>query len=368
MFTYKIWQSLVLLASLPFAKSLDFKGADYSSLINLENSGITYTDDGTAGKFDAILADNGVNLARIRIWTSTNDEDYSLAYGLELGKRAVDLGMSLLIDLHYSDTWADPGDQAIPSSWPTDLDSLNEEIFTYTNSLVTAFADQGTPIDFLQIGNEINSGILFPVGEISVNGYSPLSQLLNSAASGVREASSTVKIVVHLANGWDGAAMLSFYEQIFIAGEFSTDDFDVMGLFILSVCLCLNTSHTNSASLFFPRFYDTGATYSALQSSLQDLVDTYGKEIMIVETDWPSSGTCDGVTLSEDLPISTTGQEEWISGITDVLNDLDGALGVVYWEPGWIGNDDLGSGCSDNLLVSDEGETLASIVLFADDI
>ncbi|KAF8830526.1 hypothetical protein HHX47_DHR2001059 [Lentinula edodes] len=246
------WQSLVLfVASLPLAYCLTYHGADYSSLVNLENSGITYKDSGTSEKFDTILANHGVNLARIRIWTSTNDADYSLDYGLALAKRAVAAGMSLLIDLHYSDTWADPGDQATPSSWPTDLDGLNTEIYDYTNSLVTSFADQGTPIDFLQ------------ASEISVNGYSPLSQLLHSAANGAHDASDTVKIVVHLANGWDGSAMSSFYEQIFIQGEFATTDFDVMGF------------------SFYP-FYDAAATYSALQSSLDNLVATYGKMVM----DW----------------------------------------------------------------------------------
>ncbi|KAJ3933513.1 MAG: glycoside hydrolase family 53 protein [Lentinula lateritia] len=346
------WQSLVIfIASLPLAYCLTYHGADYSSLVNLENSGITYKDSGTSEKFDTILANNGVNLARIRIWTSTNDADYSLDYGLALAKRAVAAGMSLLIDLHYSDTWADPGDQATPSSWPTDLDGLNTEIYDYTNSLVTSFADQGTPIDFLQIGNEINSGILFPTGEISANGYSPLSQLLHSAANGAHDASDTVKIVVHLANGWDGSAMSSFYEQIFIQGEFATTDFDVMGF------------------SFYP-FYDAAATYSALQSSLDNLVATYGKDVMVVETDWPSSGSCSGVTLSEDFAISTSGQESWVSGITEILAGLsDGhGLGVVYWEPGWIGNDGLGSACSSNLVVDDSGNTLASIDLFSADM
>ncbi|KAJ3858030.1 glycoside hydrolase family 53 protein [Lentinula lateritia] len=345
MLSQNYWQSLVLfIASLPLAYCLTYHGADYSSLVNLENSGITYKDSGTSEKFDTILANHGVNLARIRIWTSTNDADYSLDYGLALAKRAVAAGMSLLIG-------ADPGDQATPSSWPTDLDGLNTEIYDYTNSLVTSFADQGTPIDFLQIGNEINSGILFPTGEISVNGYSPLSQLLHSAANGAHDASDTVKIVVHLANGWDGSAMSSFYEQIFIQGEFATTDFDVMGF------------------SFYP-FYDAAATYSALQSSLDNLVATYGKDVMVVETDWPSSGSCSGVTLSEDFAISTSGQESWVSGITEILAGLsDGhGLGVVYWEPGWIGNDGLGSGCSNNLVVDDSGNTLASIDLFSADM
>lgn len=91
------------------------------------------------------------------------------------------------------------------------------------------------------------------MGEISENGYSPLSQLLHSAASGVRAASSSTKIVIHLANGWDESAITSFYEQIFIAGEFATTDFDVMGF------------------SFYP-FYGTGATYSALTASLKAAV------------------------------------------------------------------------------------------------
>lgn len=111
---------------------------------------------------------------------------------------------------------------------------------------------------FAQIGNEINSGILWPVGEISVNGYDGLSQLLHSAASGARAASSTVKTMIHLANGWESSAVSSFYEQVFQAGEFATTDVDIMGF------------------SFYP-FYDTGATPGALESSLNSIVSAYGK-------------------------------------------------------------------------------------------
>ncbi|KAF9066770.1 endogalactanase [Rhodocollybia butyracea] len=345
-------RSCLLAVLFPLVKCLTYHGADYSSLINLENSGKTYKDGGATEKFDAILHNHGVNLARIRVWTSTNNEDYSLSYGLALAKRAVALGMDLLIDLHYSDTWADPGHQAIPSSWPTTLSGLNTEIFTYTQSLVAAFSAQGTPITFLQIGNEINNGMLWPVGEISVAGYSPLSQLLNSAANGAHAADANVQVAVHLANGWDGAGVSSFYEQIFIAGEFSTSDFDVM------------------AFSFYP-FYDSAATYAALLSSLNNVVAKYGKDILIVETDWPSSGSCPGVTLSQGgIALTPAGQETWVNGIKTVLSEVSGGhgKGIVYWEPGWIGNAGLGSACSDNLVVDNSGNTLASIALFSADM
>ncbi|KAF9263361.1 arabinogalactan endo-1,4-beta-galactosidase [Marasmius fiardii PR-910] len=331
----------------PLINALTYHGADYSSLINLENAGRTYRDGGTAAKFDAILTKHGANLARIRIWTSTSDSNYSLNYGIQLAKRAKALGMKLLIDLHYSDTWADPGHQSIPSGWPTDLNGLNTKIYTYTKDLVSSFSAQGVPIDFLQIGNEINDGMLWPTGRISVNGYSPLSQLLHSAANGARDGSSSVKVMVHLADGWKGSAVSSFYQQIFIPGQFAITDVDVMGFSM------------------YP-FYNTGATLSALKSSLTTLVNNYNKNIMIVETDWPVS--CPGVTMSEpSIPISADGQTSWVSKIRDVVASLPGGhgLGIVYWEPAWIGNANLGSSCADALLVDGSGNTRTSINMFS---
>ncbi|KAI3618785.1 arabinogalactan endo--beta-galactosidase [Moniliophthora roreri] len=339
--------SVTLALLLPFAHALTYRGADYSSLVNLENSGKVFRDGGSTAKFDAILKNHGANLARIRIWTSDSDSQYSLNYGLGLARRAKALGMTLLVDLHYSDTWADPGHQSIPSSWPTDLDGLNTKIWTYTRDVVTAFTNQGTPVQFLQIGNEINDGMLWPTGRISVNGYSPLSQLLHSAANGARTASSSVKIMVHLADGWKGSAVSSFYNQIFIAGQFSTSDLDVMGF-----------SH-------YP-FYNTGATFSALKSSLQAMVSKYGKDVMVVETDWAVS--CPGVTMSEtSIPVTAAGQVTWVSGIRDVLASLSGGhgLGIVYWEPQWVGNANLGSSCADALLVDGNGNTRSSISMFS---
>jgi len=342
--------SAILLCLIPRISALTYHGADFSSLANLEKGGLVYHDSATSStKFETILAVHGTNLARIRVWTSTNSADYSLTYGLALAKRAVAAGMSILIDLHYSDTWADPGHQAIPAGWPTTLAGLNTQIFTYTQSVVAAFNAQGTPPAFIEIGNEINNGILWPVGEISVNGYSPLSQLLHSAINGARSESSTVRTIIHLANGWDAEGVSSFYEQIFIAGELALADVDVMGF------------------SFYP-FYGTGATTTALQSSLQAMVTKYGKNVMVVETDWPES--CTGVALSEPVPISAAGQQQWVADIKNVLTAISGGhgLGIVYWEPGWVGNAGLGSACADALLVDGSGTTRTSIAMFSADM
>ncbi|KAJ7574454.1 arabinogalactan endo-1,4-beta-galactosidase [Mycena floridula] len=344
---------IFLFSLLPSIHSLTWKGADFSSLINSENAGQTYKDGGVTTKFETILKNHGANLARIRIWTSTNNADYSLSYGLALAKRASAAGLAIYLDLHYSDTWvgnADPGHQAIPAGWPTTLAGLNTQIFTYTMNTVAAFSNQGTPVTMVEIGNEINDGILWPVGRISVNGYSPLSQLLHSAANGARAANPSVKVMLHLANGWSGSAIASFYNQIFIAGQFATTDLDIMGF------------------SFYP-FYDTGATLAALKSSLQAMVTKYGKDVMVVETDWPVS--CSAVTLSEpSIAKSVAGQQTWILDIKNVLAGLTGShgIGIVYWEGSWIGNAGLGSACADNLLVDGSGNTRASIAMFSADM
>ena len=124
--------------------------------------------------------------------------------------------------------------------------------------LVSTFANQGVPIDYIQIGNEINDGLLWPVGRISTNGFQGASELLNSAASGVRDASSSTKIIVHIANGWDQSDIDFFWGGIFIQGAFSEDDVDILGF------------------SFYP-FYDTRATFDALSSSMKDVISKVGK-------------------------------------------------------------------------------------------
>ncbi|KAF7763524.1 CAZyme family GH53 [Agaricus bisporus var. burnettii] len=350
MILFSLLSLLLTLLITQLTQALTYRGADFSSLAILESSGRTYQDSSSSSKrpFETILSSHGTNLARIRIWTG---QEYSLDYGLRLARRAVNAGMNVMVDLHYSDTWADPAHQSIPSSWPRDLSGLNTKIFTYTRDIVNAFANQGTPMQFIQIGNEINDGFLWPTAQISKSGFSPPSQLLHSAANGVRSATggSSIKIMVHVSNGWDSGLQNFFYDGIFRPGEFATGDFDLFGV------------------SFYP-FYGREATFERLRSTLTGLVNKYNKDVMVVETDWPAIGSCPGVSLSENsISISTNGQIQWVNGIKNVLNQLPGGhgIGFVYWEPGWIGNAGLGSSCSDNLLVDNQGVSRASMSMFS---
>jgi arabinogalactan endo-1,4-beta-galactosidase len=158
----------------------------------------------------------------------------------------------------------------------------------------------------VQIGNEINNGFLWPVGEISVNGINPVSQLLHSAVNGARSVGSP-KIMLHLANGWDSAGLQSFFKSVFIQGALATTDIDIVGV------------------SFYP-FYDAGATLSALKSSLTTLAGSLKKPIIVAETDWPEA--CSGVSLTEpSISVSTSGQETWITDIKNVLASLPNGLG-----------------------------------------
>ncbi|KAF8573335.1 glycoside hydrolase family 53 protein [Ramaria rubella] len=323
--------------------ALTFHGADISSLIVVEDQGVKFTDAGKISPFETILTSHGLNTARVRVWTAGQ---YDLSYGLQMAKRIKAAGITLIVDLHLSDTWADPGHQSIPAAWPTTLSGLNTEIFNYTQSIVQQFAAQGTPIDILQVGNEINNGILWPVGEISVNGINPVSQLLHSAFNGAKAAGFKGKTLLHLANGWDWSGLSSFFSGVFTQGALATTDVDIIGV------------------SFYP-FYDAGATLAALESSLTNLANTYKKTIVVAETDWPVS--CPGVNLTEpSIPVSTAGQETWVTDIKNILAGLPGGLGqgIFYWEPGWVGSASLGSSCADNLVVTPAGATRTSIAIF----
>jgi len=166
----------------------------------------------------------------------------------------------------------------------------------------------------LQIGNEIRNGLLWPVGEISTNGYGPASELVHSGAQGARAASASIKIMIHLDNGWDNSMVQSWYKGTLTPGKLALSDIDIMGFSM------------------YP-FYGTGATFANLTNSLTNLVKAYGKDVIVVETDFPFA--CSGVTLSENISPGAAGQSAWVAGIRDVLKSLPGGhgKGIAYWEP-----------------------------------
>ncbi|KAN0092978.1 glycoside hydrolase family 53 protein [Tylopilus felleus] len=344
---------------LSLVSALKYRGADFSSLLLLESTtDIQYRASSSSEPqpFEQILKGYGVNLARVRIWTSGT---YSLSYGLEFAKRAKAVGMDLMVALYYSDSWANPGYQPIPSGWPDDLEGLQSQVYNYTYGLVQAFNSQGTPIQYIQIGNEINDGFLWPIGQITSNGFDGASRLLHAGALAVRDASPSTNIVIHLGTGWAPSQMSWFFGGIFTS---ETDGGLGSGLTLSDVDLM--------AVSWYP-YYGTQATFSTLNATLNFLVSTYNKDVMVAETGWPVVCNTEAVPLSEpSIPVGVQGQITWIEDVVAVLNSVNHihgnkALGIVYWEPGWTTNSALGSLCADVLLVTSDGVAMQSMTMFS---
>lgn len=207
---------------------------------------------------------------------------------------------------------------------------------SYVSSALQSFSAAGIDLAIVALGNEITSGFLFPTGQIKNNDFSFFATLWAAARKGVTDAVAAgvtkPKVMIHLDDGWDKDTQLWWYKALLATGTVTTTDFDVLGV------------------SFYP-FYGSGATIPNLQSSLDALASTYRKPVMVVETDWPVS--CDGVTLSNTtVPVSAVGQAEWTTGIERVLEEVPDSLGqgLFYFEPAYINNTALGSGCSDVIL------------------
>ncbi|KAG3249889.1 hypothetical protein PI124_g5490 [Phytophthora idaei] len=322
-----------------FASMLDataalVKGHDLSSVGLMETSqGANWiSTSGNTTSIESILGAGGMDTVRLRIWTSG---DYDLDYTLALAQRFSKAGYKIYLDMHFSDTWADPTDQAIPSSWDdSSVTTLAADLQAYVTSTLKSFTDGGVDLEILSLGNEITNGFLFPTGKIK-DDYSNFATLWKAARQGVTDAVSAgttqPKVMIHLDNGWKYETMSWFFTGLFATGTVTPDDVDVFGF------------------SFYP-FYGVEATIDALKSSFTQIAKDYNKPLYVAETDWPVA--CENVTLSADYPVSAEGQTQWVTAIKGVLEALPNDLGagIFYWEPAYLSVASLGSSCQSALV------------------
>jgi arabinogalactan endo-1,4-beta-galactosidase len=155
--------------------------------------------------------------------------------------------------------------------------------------------------------------------------------------------------MIHLDNGWKWDTQKYWYTTVLAAGPLTTTDFDIMGV------------------SYYP-FYNAGATLSALKSSLTSMASTWGKTLIVAETDWPTSCPSPAYAFPSDvatIPKSAEGQTTFVKNIAAVLSGVSGGAGLFYWEPAWIRNANLGSSCADNLMVDSTGKARSSLAVFA---
>ena len=305
------------------------RGADLSTLLALEAAGKSFSDAAGTRGAEQILADHDMNLVRLRLWVNPPTNLNTLADVAAMARRIKQANMKFLLNLHYSDFWADPTHQEIPAAWQgQDLATLAATVHDYTKSVVATLDQQGTPPDIVQIGNEVSTGMLWPQGKISVDGHErwgEFTTLLRAGITGARAGASpghAPRIMVHIEQGGDANAAQWFYDHIREHGV----EFDMLGL-------------------SFYRYWQ--GSLSDVRTNLDNLALRYGKPIMIVETAHPwtledQDGRANIIgpafSLPPDYPATPEGQTFLVRDLLSVVARTPGnlGLGVVYWEPAWI--------------------------------
>lgn len=340
-------------------------GADLSYVNAIQDVGGIYRDSGKIKDPYQIFKNNGANVVRLRLWHSPtwqarlhggkiyNDlQDIVRAIGSS--KKA---GLAVNLDLHLSDTWADPSRQETPDAWKNiDLNTLGDSIYTYTLHVLNYLKARSLVPEMIQIGNENNGGVCWPLGKINNNDFSSFSFLLKSGISAVREFSKTSDIkpliILHVAQlqnaEWWANGVVN------LGG---VTDFDVIGI-----------SH------YFN--WSTVNTLEKVTDIIKSLKSKYNKKVMIVETAYPwTDSNADNynniISGSQGFihyGVSEEAQFKYMQDLTQAIIN-GGGSGVMYWEPAWITSamkDLWGSGSSwDNCTLFDaSGNTLKGIQFF----
>jgi len=302
-------------------------GADISSLARIEQAGGVFRDSGKAKDAVLILRSHGAGIFRLRLFVNPPDTDVvvnDLPYTIALARRVRAAGAKLLLDIHYSDTWADPGHQATPAAWSgLGFAALEQRVETYTDSVVTQLKLAGALPDIVQVGNEIDSGILWPLGQLYVAGADTLTEwnqftgLLKAGIRGVKDAlapGDTVRIMLHFGQGGATAGTQWFLDHMAAYGV----PCDLIGL------------------SWYPLYH---GSLAALEANLQATAARYGKDILVVETSYPwRAGGWEGdSTAQSDMawPISPAGQARFARDLVDGVAATPGGhgLGVLWWYP-----------------------------------
>lgn len=364
-------------------------GADMSMLDQLErNGGRFYGLDGQRGDALQIVKDNGVNWIRLRLWhTPVNDGDVieggrtisrrgdpmgggnnDLATTVRLAKRTKALGLKFLLDLHYSDFWADPGKQNKPAAWRALKGAaLEQEVYRYTAQVLQTLREAGAEPDMVQIGNELNGGFLWPDGKTwkekpdeQIGGDEGFVALMKQGIRAVRDADAKrgvrTKIAVHLADGGKN----ELYRRVFDLFTKHGVDYDVIGL------------------SFYVYYH---GPIEDLRANADDISARYGKEVVVLETayayttrdgdGWPNLFNAD-MQKSVGYKATVQGQASMVRDVIDAVAQVPGnrGLGVFYWEPDWTPvpragwRSGEGNGWDNQAMFDFDGKALPSLAVF----
>ena len=304
-----------------------YVGGDISLLTKYEEHGaIYYNENGTRiTNMLSYLKEQGLNAMRVRLFVDpsmagTEDQGegvcQDLPYVLALGQRIKAAGFNLLLDIHYSDTWTDPGQHSTPSSW-TVTSALGDSVYSYTKRVLNAMVNAGACPDFIQVGNEVTYGMLWPTGHCYPSGanygngtFANFANYLKRGIQACREVCPTSMIVVHTEMGRT-SNVTAFYQTL----QGYAPDFDIIGL------------------SYYPYWHGDLSVLDGLLTTLEGSYPT--KKIQIVETGYPHAYYPSGANydLQSVWPATEAGQKAFANALVTTLNSHHNVNGLYWWFP-----------------------------------
>ncbi len=294
--------------SSPENDAVFISAVDISSYPEISNSNPSfYNLKGEPQDFLNILKENGINTVRLRLWVDPIDVHSGFVEVKQFSQALKSKGFKIWLTLHYSDTWADPGHQEIPRNWKgLPFGQLKDSVYTYTKKVVEELQPE-----YIQIGNEINMGILHPYGHFSRE-FEQFMELMATGINAVRTNSTQTKIILHYAGVNDSEW---FYKQI------GNLDYDIIGL------------------SYYPIWH--GSSLTRLKTTMQNLSNSLDKKIVLAETaypftldwkDWTNNivGLEDHLILP-DYPATPEGQKKFIKQIRILTKAMENGVGFCYW-------------------------------------
>lgn len=300
-------------------------GMDSSAVLSLEAGGIKYYDyEGNEQDVFKTLSENGINYIRVRVWNDPFDENGN-GYGggncdintaVEIGKRATENGMKLLVNFHYSDFWADPAKQMCPKAWVgMEIEEKTEACYQYTLDCLNKLKEAKVDVGMVQIGNETNGAM---AGEKI---WMRIYYLMDAGSRATREVFPEALVAVHFANPEKVTNYADYAKKL----DYYNLDYDVF------------------ASSYYPFWH---GTLENLATVLSSVADNYGKKVMVAEnsyayttedTDFYGNTISDGGAIVKNYPFTVQGQANQVRNVVDTLvNKTSNAIGYFYWEGTWI--------------------------------
>ncbi|KJX97306.1 arabinogalactan endo-1,4-beta-galactosidase A like protein [Zymoseptoria brevis] len=332
-----LWSLLAWPLSAVYGEPFFYAGHDLSSLKIMTDGGAIYKDTsrGNATRpAEDILGDGGMNTVRLRLWVNPVvpcDGGYYESYDLQnvkaVAKRYHDKGFKIYLDFHFADYWADPGKQAIPAAWPKEVGPLADTLREYVSSTLEAFYDDGIDLAIVSLGNELEHGMLWPIGFVNITAelidLTNLSVLYKAAREGVNDACAAgvpePSVMIHLPNGWDEELQLTWYDHLTAKGIVQPSDWDLFDVSMYD-------------------FYGGNATLLNLETTLNAMALKYRKPILLM--------------ADTGISFSAQGQLHWVGAIVKIVKDISYGLGqgIFYWGPAWLNSTSLGGPCQDLIL------------------